>query len=309
MSNMCWRTESTKWTDFSGPGNRQHRHLPTGVGSTKPFSALVVNTMPDLHLVAFGQCFPRYSFERVRGTPPSALFGETELDRRDNISDATVQQFRERYRDEEINGDALFDYVYGVLHAPAYRERFANDLAKEFPRVPLAPDFHTFATAGRELAALHLGYESCDEFPLDLTFTGSGTPTAKHFRLGRPAMRFTDSGRRELVINEFIRLRGIPPAAHRYEVNGRTPLGWFMDRYRVIKDPKSGIVNDPNHRLAESRDVITAIQRVVHVSVETVRIVESLPHPFPSGSNPVWIRARQYASRRDSLTASARDIL
>ena len=95
-------------------------------------------------------------------------------------------------------------------------------------------------------------------------------------------MRFADTGQSEIVVNEFIRLRGIPSAAHQYEVNGRTPLGWFMDRYRVVKDTKSGIVNDPNHWFADSRDVITAIRRVVHVSVETVRIVESLPHPFPS---------------------------
>ena len=253
-----------------------------GIGSTKPFSTLVVDTMPDLHFVAFGQCFPRYRFERVSGAPPSALFGETGLGRRDNISDATVQRFREHYRDEEINGDAIFDYVYGVLHAPVYRERFANDLAKELPRVPLAPDFHTFASAGRELAVLHLGYESCDEYPLELTFTGSGEPAAKHFRLGRQAMRFADSGRSELMVNEFIRLCGVPAAAHRYEVNGRTPLGWFMDRYRIAEDKKSGIVNDPNQWFDDPRDLIPVIRRIVHLSVETTRIVEVLPGPFPS---------------------------
>ena len=95
-------------------------------------------------------------------------------------------------------------------------------------------------------------------------------------------MRFADTGQSEIVVNEFIRLRGVPSAAHQYEVNGRTPLSWFMDRYRVIKDTKSGIVNDPNHWFADPRDVITAIRRVVHVTLETVRIVESLPHPFPS---------------------------
>ena len=146
----------------------------------------------------------------------------------------------------------------------------------------MAPDFHTFARAGRELAALHLGYESCDEYPLELTFTGSREPTAKHFQLGRREMRLADSERGERVINEFIRLRGIPPAAHRYDVNGRTPLGWLIDRYRITEDGHSGIVNDPNHWFADPRDLITAIRRLVHVSVETVRIVESLPNPLPS---------------------------
>ena len=267
---------------FPAPGTDNLAICLPGVGSTKPFSALVVDAMPDLHFVAFGQCFPRYRFERVSGAPASALFGEPELERRDNIPDEAVQRFRDHYNDDGITGDAIFDYVYGILHAPAYRQRFANDLAKELPRVPLAPDFHSFARAGRELAALHLGYESCDEYPLELTFTGSGEPAAKHFQLGRRAMRFADDERSELVVNEFIRLRGIPASAHRYEVNGRTPLGWFMDRYRITNDAKSGIANDPNHWFADPRDLIAAIRRLMHVSVETVRIVESLPNPLPS---------------------------
>ncbi|MYE95140.1 MAG: hypothetical protein F4086_06085 [Gemmatimonadetes bacterium] len=198
----------------------------------------------------------------------------------DNISDAALTTFRDYCCDPEITADDVFDYVYGVLHAPAYRERFANDLAKELPRVPLAPDFHAFATAGRDLAFLHLGYETCSEYPLELAFSGEGEPSPKHFRLGRRAMRYSDRERRELVVNEFVRLRGIPAAAHRYEVNGRTPLGWFMDRYRITQDKSSGIVNDPNDWFADPRDLITAIRRLVHVSVETVRIVESLPNPL-----------------------------
>ena len=238
--------------------------------------------MPDLELVSKGQCFPRYLFERVGGAPASALFGEPDLERRDNIPDVAVQRFQERYRDEEINGDAVFDYVYGVPHAPAYREHFGNDLAKELPRVPLAPDFHAFARAGQVLASLHLGYESREEFPLELVFQGSGQPAGQHFRLDRRPMRFADSRRSERVINEFIRLRGIPPAAHRYEVNGRTPLGWFMDRYRITEEKESGIVNDPNHWFSDPRDLIPAIRRIVHLSVETARIVDSLPDPLVS---------------------------
>ena len=198
----------------------------------------------------------------------------------DNISDAALAKFRDHCRDAGITADDVFDYVYGVLHAPAYRERFANDLAKELPRVPLAPDFHAFVTAGRDLAALHLGYETCSEHPLELVFSGEGEPGSEHFRLDRRAMRFSDAERRELVVNEFVRLRRIPVAAHRYEVNGRTPLGWFMDRYRITQDKSSGIVNDPNDWFADPRDLIPAIQRIVYLSVETTRIVESLPDPF-----------------------------
>ena len=163
-----------------------------GVGSTKPFSALVGDLMPDLHFVAFGQCFPRYRY-RERPETQGELPGiESDLERIDNISDTALRAFRVRYNDNTITKDGIFDYVYGVLHAPAYRKRFANDLAKELPRVPFAADFHAFAEAGRELTELHLGYETCEEYPLKVTFTQPGEPRPEHFRIGKRAMRFAD---------------------------------------------------------------------------------------------------------------------
>ena len=86
--------------------------------------------------------------------------------------------------------------------------------------------------------------------------------------------------RRSLRINEHVTVRGIPHAAHKYKVNGRTPLEWFIDRYRITRDSASGIVNDPNGWFDDTGDLITAIRRVVHVSVETVRIIQDLPEPF-----------------------------
>ena len=248
-----------------------------GVGSTKPFSALVVDTMPDLHCVAFGQCFPRYRYVQ-----PTAAEGELpgirlSLERIDNITDEALGTFRAHYDDCAITKDAIFDYVYGVLHAPGYRERFANDLAKELPRIPFAPDFHTFADAGRALAALHLGYETCQEFPLDLAYSQPGDPRPEHYRMSKRAMRYADDEKTVLIVNDHIRLAGIPAAAHRYQVNGRTPLEWVIDRYKLTQDKESGIVNDPNSWFDDPPDLIAAIQRLVHISVNTTRIVESLP--------------------------------
>ncbi len=285
---------------FPGVGAANRVICASGVGSTKPFSALVVDTLPDLELISKGQCFPRYRFERRGDTrKPRRLLGEPGLERRDNIAESFVRRFRRRYRDEAITGDSVFDYVYGVLHAPAYRRRFANDLAKELPRIPFAPDFHAFAAAGRELAVLHLGYETCAEHPLSLAFSDAGEPSPRHFRLGDRSMRFADAARSELIVNEFLRLRGIPPAAHRYEVNGRTPLGWFLDRYRITRDQESGIVNDPNAWFADPRDLIAAIRRIVHLSVETVRLVDALPDPFSAEG----LQDSSHASTNDSAAA------
>ena len=146
--------------------------------------------------------------------------------------------------DDSITKDAIFDDVYGVLYAPEYRERFASDLAKGLPRVPMAPDFHAFADAGNALGELHLSYDTCEEHPLRAQFPAGREATAEQYRLGTRKMRLIDDGE-TLAVNEHVHLAGIPPEAHQYEVNGRTPLGWLIDRYHVKTDKQSGIVNDP----------------------------------------------------------------
>ena len=250
-------------------------YLP-GVGSTKPFSALMVNCMPDRHFVAFGQCFSRYRFIRRKGL---SLLEETPgLERVDNISDTALAAFRSHYQDPGITKDAIFDYVYGVLHAPDFRARFAHDLAKSLPRLPFAPDFQAFAQAGQTLAALHLNYESGPQYPLTPEATGTGGP------LFTPrAMRLVGENQDVLVVNDHLRLAGIPPETHRYQVNGRTPLEWFIDRYRITTDKHSGIRNDPNAWFPDSDGFIAAVGRIVYLSVETVRIVEGLPGALTGG--------------------------
>ena len=194
-----------------------------------------------------------------------------------------MNSFHKHYRDNTITKDAIFDYVYGILHVPSYREAFANDLSKEIPRIPFAPDFHAFAEAGKALAELHLGYETCEQYPLSLVFSHDGEPQPHHFRLTEKAMRFADD-ETTLIINEHVRLTGIPAEAHRYVVNGRTPLDWFRDRYKIKRDKDSGILNDPNGWFENPRDLVMAIERIVHVSVESTRIIEGLPSQLTDGS-------------------------
>ncbi len=250
----------------------------SGLGSTKPFSAFVVDTMPDLEVISKSQCFSRYCYQEQADSQGDLPGLVKTLERMDNITDVALRTFRVHYKDNQITKDAIFDYVYGVLHAPDYRDRFTNDLWKQLPRIPLAPDFDAFADAGRALAELHLGYETCDEYPIEEAFTGSGEARAEHYRLGTRAMRYADKEEKTtLIVNDHVSLRGIPPEAHLYVVNGRTPLEWFIDRYRITQDKQSGIVNDANAWFDDPRDLITAIRRVVHVSVETARIVKGLP--------------------------------
>ena len=203
--------------------------------------------MPDIQLMLQSDsALPRYRYRQSADAQRALPGHEQKLERVDNISNRALRAFRVRYEDNTITKDEIFDYIYGLLHAPIYRERFANDLSKELPRVPYAPDFRTFATAGRELARIHLGYETCEEYPLELHYNRTGEPRPEHFRAGTKKMKWADSDKIELVVNEHIRLQGIPADAHRYEVNGRTPIEWFIDRYRIKKDKRSGLINDPN---------------------------------------------------------------
>ena len=257
-----------------------------GTGSTNPFSALVVDRMPDLHCVSFGQCFPRWRYERRTTEQRDLLADAQDLVRTDNILETALRRFRVEYADPSITKDDIFDYVYGVLHSRHYHNRFANDLVKGLPRVPFATDFHTFADAGAVLTELHLNYEDNDfpQYPLDVVSLVDRHLTPNDYRLGNRPMRFANKERRDtLLVNELVSLTGIPTEAHRYVVNGRTPLEWLMYYYKTATDKRSGIVNDANEWFAEPRDLITTIQRVVYLSVETARIVEGLPDPMPDG--------------------------
>ena len=191
------------------------------------------------------------------------------------------KNFRGHYEDDTITKDAIFDYVYGILHAPDYREQFAYDLTKMLPHIPYAKDFHAFAKAGAALAELHLNYETCEQYPnlrvLPLNQDLFYEENPEHFLLGTKAMKFANDSKTTLILNEHICLTGIPPQAHQYVVNGRTPLEWFIDRYKIKQDTESMIINDPNGWFANPRDIITAIERIIHVSVESTKIIENLP--------------------------------
>ena len=251
-----------------------------GKGGKKTFSTLMTGVIPDMQLIFNGQCFPRYQYPKPPVTQnATATFDgiDDPPDRIDNISDTALQAFRDHYRDETISKDDIFDYIYGILHSSTYRKEFANDLSKMLPHILYAPDFHAFAEAGAALADLHLNYETCEQYPLELIFAHDGEPQQRHFLLSKMAMRFADDEKTTLIINDHIRLTGIPDDAHHYIVDGRTPLGWFINRYKIKQDKDSGIINDPNGWFDNPRDLVPAIERIVYVSVESSKIIENLP--------------------------------
>ena len=207
-------------------------------------------------------------------------------DAMENINPAALAIFRERLGADDINNAGLLCYVYGVLHHPEYRSRYAANLRKEAARVPMPAslaDFHAFLKAGQELALLHMNYESAEPHPLEEEWRGSPRMEDR-FRVGTRKMRHPRVGGKpdetSLIYNDHLTLRGIPPAAHRYMVGQYSALRWLMERYHIKTDKDSGIVNDPNDWADEIGDpqyILNLVKRIVTVSVETMRIVDSLP--------------------------------
>ena len=264
---------------FRSDGSENRAICVPGVGSTKPFSVLVVDRMPDLHFLAFGQCLPRYRFvERKDGE----LFDETGgLERVDNIPDAALRRFQAKYGDGTITKDCDFRLrlrrasFSGVSRA--FCERSGQGLAANtagggFRRFSRKPEKGWPNCISATKLARNTRLRSCSRGPEsgDRSTTGSGSERCGSWT-GEKAI---------LVVNDHIRLGGIPPEAHGYQVNGRTPLEWLMDRYRITQDNESGIVNDPNRWFENPEDLIRAIRRIVRMSVETEGIVEGLPDPF-----------------------------
>ena len=248
--------------------------------------ALAVNLPPDIQMLFNGRFFPRWTYEASLPRAQSPLLtGEPR--RIDNITDDALTAYRARYGDG-VTKDHIFAYVYGILHSPDYRERYATDLAKLLPRIPevaTADAFHAFADAGQRLLDLHIGYEDATPYPLDeLVKPLAPADPVERYRVEK--MRWGGKrgaeDRTQIVYNEWLTLAGIPEEAHGYAVGPRTALEWLIDRYRVRTDKASGIVNDVNDWGLEleppnPRYVVELVKRIVTVSVETVRIVGTLP--------------------------------
>ena len=195
-----------------------------------------------------------------------------------NITDSALAQFQSRYGDASISKWDIFYYVYGLLHHAGYREKFADNLKRELPRIPLAPDFRAFADAGRQLAELHLNYEQLEPYPLEWV---ESPEFPLSYRVDEKMKLSSD--KTSLSVNESLMLAKIRPEVYQYRLGNRSALEWVIDQYRVKTDSRSGITSDPN-RPDDPEYIVRLIGQVVQVSLKTVAIVNSLPTDY--GSSP-----------------------
>ena len=201
-----------------------------------------------------------------------SISGEDDM-MQDNITDYALHEYRKHYRDDKISKLDIFYYVYGILHHQGYREKFANNLTRDLPRIPLAPDFKAFSCAGRNLADLHLGYETCKRHDL-------GKPKFMPKKFIKLSFGWKLDGKKRVKDRTVIRADGavlfdnVPETS--YRVNGRTPIAWIVDKYRVTTNKESGLTNDP----CMDTDIVAVIERAVHIGLESERIIKSLPEEF-----------------------------
>ena len=262
--------------------------MPAGK-SAEYFSVLMVDMIPALTPNGGNQVFPLYTYEPVvedDGGFNLDLGGGEVVDgyiRRENITDATLAAYHGTYSDEGITKEDIFYYIYALLHHPEYREKYAADLMKMLPRIPLAKGFWEYSRVGRALAEIHLGYESVEPYPLDeVASSPAPEDSEERFEFYRvQKMKFgPKKDKTRIQYNGHLTLKGIPEEAYEYQVNGRSALEWVIDRYQVKTDKKSLITNDPNdycRAVNNPRYIVDLIKRLVTVSLETQKLVGTLP--------------------------------
>lgn len=285
----------------------------SGLGGSRTPSVIMTDVVTDLNVLDSGtQCFPLYWYEEIKAeTSVMELPGlekQSGYIKHDAISDFILQEFR-KIAGPRVQKEDIFNYVYGALHNPDYRAKFAADLKKQLPRLPLPKnrkEFEKVEKIGRELANLHLHYEEIDPWPLDEIAAGK-----IDYRVEKMAWAKDGKAVRKdmLVVNPSLTLAGIPKEAHEYVVNGRTPLEWLIERYQVSTHAESGIKNDPNkwgeeHGYPEY--IVELVKRIVRLSVETVRLVgelgdgkkpaaEETTQAHPSATPPYWWKSGKWS--------------
>jgi len=248
-------------------------------GSRNGFSVLITNSVPDLNLLEGGtQCFPLYVYEDVQG----------EIIRTDGISNYSFNLLKDKLGSKNVNKIDYFYYIYALLNSIDYTTRFKDNLAKDLPRIPIVnkeSDFWILSKAGRNLADLHLNYETVDCYPVTLDIGGKLIKEFDNDDYYVTKMKYAKNGKDKdlttVIYNNQITIKNIPVEAYEYVVNGKPALDWVIERQGVSTDKKSQITNDANdwaiETMGNAKYPLELFQRVITVSLETIKIVKSLP--------------------------------
>ena len=289
LINACYRPFAKRLLYYHPKLNEMQYQLPSIFGrgqllnpcivvtdstAQKPWMACAVEQVADLHFVG-----------AAAGTvciPVSRLGADDSL--ADNITDWALRQFTTHYAAEigkgkaarKITKQAIFHYCYAVLHDPLYREKYAQNLKREFPRIPFYADFWRWADWGAELMALHIGYEAVA--PFALVRTDEPDTRARAAGLAPKAILKSDPAAGSITLDTETTLRGVPPEAWAYQLGNRCAIDWVLDQHKE-KKPKDPTIREKfdTYRFADYKEqVADLLARVTTVSVETARTTEAM---------------------------------
>ncbi|MGL2376531.1 type ISP restriction/modification enzyme [Helicobacter pylori] len=268
-----YRPFNKQWLYWDKTWNEEQYQLPkvfpdksvrnvvinTGVGNGKDFSALISDFISDLSLISPNQAYPLYYYDDLGN-------------RYNAISGYALNLFRRHYKDNAINEEEIFYYIYAIFHHKGYLEKYKNSLAKEAPRIALSEDFKELSALGKELAELHLNYEN-----------GEMHESVKHNLLESAGMEGyydvvqmkKDKKGDRIIYNHHITITQIPKKAFDYVVNGKSAIDWVIERYSITKDKDSLIENNPNH-YAGGQYIFELLCRVITLSVKSVDLIEKI---------------------------------
>jgi predicted helicase len=244
----------------------------SGPPLTKTFQLLATNKLFGFDTLEKTQCLPLLRKDAKNRSV-------------DNITDWGLNQFKKQYG-AKVTKEAIFHYVYGVLHDPVHREKYALNLKREFPRIPFYADFWQWADWGKTLMDLHIGYGTVEPFKLQRTEAGPSPQPSPRKRgegvMGNAdapkAMLKADRDEGAIILDSQTTLSGIPPEAWDYKLGNRSALEWILDQHKEkkTKDPTIREKFDTYHLANYKEKVIDLLMRVTRLSVETQRITEAM---------------------------------
>lgn len=234
-------------------------------GNRLSFATLATNLLPNYAVYSLD---PAQTVARYRYTKSG--------ERIDNITDWALNKFTKRYgKRAGVSKDAIFAYCYAVLHDPVYREKYALNLKREFPRIPFYPDFAQWAEWGETLLDLHIDYENQEPWAIDRI----DTPNPKRAEGSAPKPKLkSQPDKGAVVVDEDTRLTGIPAGAWAYRLGNRSAIDWVLDQHKE-KKPRDPTIREKfnTYRFADYKEsMIELLGKVVRVSVETNAIIDAM---------------------------------
>ncbi len=231
--------------------------INTGVGNGKNFSALVSDCISDGILIVHNQAYPLYYYDDLGN-------------RHYAISGYAINLFRKHYEDHSIAEEEIFYYIYAILHHKGYLEKYKNSLAKEEPHIALSEDFKELSVLGKELAKLHLNYES-GEMHTSVEYKTLMNAEEKGYYDVETMKKIGD----RIHYNNHIAITKIPKKAFDYVVNSKSAIDWVIECYKKTRDKDSLIENNPND-YAGGKYVFELLCRVITLSVKSVDLIEKI---------------------------------